>query len=383
MIIGVDGNEANVKTKVGVSIYTLKLLNYFKKHSKKDLQFKVFLRQPPLNDLPSSNSYFKYEVILGKFLWSQIFLPLGLYLKKNIDVFFSPAHYIPRFCPIPTVVTIHDLSFLFYPDDFLKIDLIKLRHWTNYSVNKAKKIIAVSKTTKKDIIKCYQIPDEKIEVIYNGYEKNIKNQMLARNVSHEYKAGELNFKNLYKKLKIEKIKYLLYVGTLQPRKNLLTLINAFQLFKKSNKEFKLVIVGKKGWLYKDIFQKVKDLGLKEEIIFTGYLDDQQLIFLYQNAFCFVMPSFYEGFGIPILEAMSFGSPVISSFSSSLPEVGGDACLYFDPKNVNDLVKKINLLKENENLRKELIKKGKDRVKLFSWEKCANQTLEVIKTLAKN
>ncbi|MFN4212747.1 MAG: glycosyltransferase family 4 protein [Microgenomates group bacterium] len=373
MVIGIDGNEANVKMKVGVSVYTLNLLKHFCQQANKNLQFKIFLKEPPRSDLPAENKYFHYEVIPGKFLWSQIFLPIRLNLKKDVDIFFSPAHYLPRFCPLPAVVTIHDLSFLFYPDDFLKTDLIKLRQWTQYSVKNAKKIIAVSKTTKKDIVKNYQIPERKIEVIYNGYEKNLNCQTSIRKLAE---------KNIYQKLKIEKNKYILYVGTLQPRKNLTTLIEAFKLIIKLYNEFKLVIVGKKGWLYKDIFQKVKSLGLANEVVFTDYLEDQQLISLYQNAFCFILPSFYEGFGIPILEAMSFGCPVIASFTASLPEIGGDACLYFDPNNVDDLVEKLKLLKEDRNLRGELIKKGKERVKLFSWEKCGRETLEVIKSLAK-
>src|SRR3989344_6648626 len=155
MIIGIDGNEANVVKRVGVSVYALSLLKYFNKKASPHLQFRVYLRDVPLDDLPKKNKNFTYDIVPGKFLWSQIFLPLRLFQKKDIDVFFSPAHYLPRFAPMPTVVTIHDLAFLYHPADFLKRDLIKLRDWTKYSVNQAKKIIAVSKTTKKDVIKAY------------------------------------------------------------------------------------------------------------------------------------------------------------------------------------------------------------------------------------
>ncbi|MGB9882906.1 MAG: glycosyltransferase family 4 protein [Microgenomates group bacterium] len=361
MIIGVDGNEANVKERVGVSNYTLNILRYFKKKADKQTQFIVFLKNNPLADLPKENKFFKYEVITGNFLWSQIFLPIRLYLKKDIDVFFSPAHYLPRFCPYPSVVTIHDLSFLYYPQDFLKKDLFQLKNWTKYSVKKAKKIIAVSNTTKKDIVKSYQIAPEKIEVVYNGYEKNIK-----------HKEPDFKIDNYSDP-------YILYVGTLQPRKNIITLIKAFDQFKKIYPKFKLIIAGKKGWLYKKIFQMVSDLGLEKEVYFTDYVTDNQLLFLYQNAFCLVFPSFYEGFGIPLLEAMSFGCPVISSFASSLPEIGADACLYFDPNNHYDLLEKLKTLKENSSLRKELINKGKKRVKEFSWKNCGEKTLEIIKS----
>jgi len=357
MIIGVDGNEANVPEKVGVSVYTHKLLEYFQKTATLNQQFIVFLKNKPDTNLPSENEFYKYALIRGNFLWSQTFLPLELYKRKalgqNIQVFFSPAHYIPRFCPIPTIVTIHDLSYFYYPDEFLKKDLYQLKNWTKYSVDKAKRIIAVSNTTKKDLIKFYNVKEEKIEVIYNGgpslagFKKN-KNQ-----------------------------KYILYVGTLQPRKNIDTLIAAFSKFKKNYPEFKLIIVGKKGWLYEHIFKKVAELNLKKEVAFKGYVSDNQLTSLYQNAFCFVMPSLYEGFGIPVLEAMSFGCPVISSFTSSLPEVGGDASLYFDPKDPLELAEKLTELAQNRKLRSELIKKGMERIKLFSWKKCAEETLKVI------
>ena len=146
-------------------------------------------------------------------------------------------------------------------------------------------------------------------------------------------------------------------------------------------DFKLVIVGKQGWLYDHIFEKVKIMNLQDKIIFTGHVSDEELISYYQNAFCLALPSLYEGFGIPVLEAMSYNCPVIASFSSSLPEIGGEACLYFDPKNSIDLLEKFKTLQDNKELRKELISKGKQRIKEFSWKKCGEQTLEVIKNYA--
>lgn len=365
MLIGVDGNEANVEKKVGVSVYTYSLLKYFKKKSSSELKFKIYLKNRP-KDLPVESAYYKYEIVPGNFLWSQIFLPWKLYQEKiKPNVFFSPAHYIPRFCPVPAVVTIHDLSYIFYPEDFLKKDLYQLKSWTKYSLKKAEKVIAVSKTTKKDIIKQYYLPDEKIDVIYNGYEKKpVQKSDIFR-------------------LKIEDKPYILYVGTIQPRKNIDILITAFSKFKQLYPEFQLIIAGKKGWMFEGIFEKVADLGLENEVFFTDFITDNQLVFLYKNAFCLVLPSFYEGFGIPLLEAMNFSCPVISSFASSLPEIGGDAALYFDPKNSYDLVEKLKILKEDKKLVKELVEKGKKRVKDFSWEKCADQTLEVIKSVAIN
>jgi glycosyltransferase involved in cell wall biosynthesis len=365
MFIGVDGNEANVKKKVGVSVYTFNLLQYFKKKSSIDTQFIIYLKNPPDSDLPTPSKFFHYEIVPGKFLWSQIFLPLYLYQHKNIDVFFSPAHYTPRFCPVPTVVTIHDLAFIHYPHEFLKKDLFQLTNWTESSVNHSKKIIAVSKTTKKDIMKTYNTKENKIEVIYNGYEKPVK-------IPPPDWKTELKIKQ----------PTILFVGTLQPRKNLSTLIKAFEKFKQIAPDYKMIFAGKKGWMYEEIYDEVSELGLDNDIFFSDYVSDLQLMFLYKNSFCLVLPSYYEGFGIPILEAMGFGCPVISSFASSLPEIGGDACLYFDPNNVYDLFEKLKLLKDDETIKKELVNKGIKRVKDFSWEKCGSETLAIIKSTIK-
>ena len=172
MIIGIDGNEANVLHKVGVSVYTINLLKYFHAQASEELQFVIYLRKPPQADLPQATDYFSYQIVWGPILWSQVFLPLHLWINKlmgkKLQVFFSPAHYIPRFCPFPTVVTVHDLSYLYFPHEFLKKDLYQLKNWTEYALKKSAQIIAVSKTTKKDIVHEYSIPERKIEVVYNG-----------------------------------------------------------------------------------------------------------------------------------------------------------------------------------------------------------------------
>lgn len=367
MIIGVDGNEANVREKVGVSMYTLKLLEYFQRVSNENNRFIIFLREIPRDELPFQTAYFKYRVVKGSFLWSQISLPLYLFFlhftKNKIHVFFSPAHYAPRFSLCPTVVTIHDLSYFYFPQEFLKKDLYKLKKWTDYSVKNAKKIISVSKTTKKDLIKHYPRIEDKIHVIYNGMEREIS----------EENTPSTNFRSLLSQ------KYILYVGTLQPRKNIVTLIRAFRLFHSTHPEFKLVIAGKRGWLFDMIFKEAQDLYVNEHIIFPGYVSDDELVLLYTKAFCFVLPSLYEGFGIPVLESMSYKCPVIASFNSSLPEVGGEACLYIDPHKPEDIVEKLEMLLNNKLLRKELITKGTQRVAFFSWTKCGKETLELLQS----
>ena len=363
MVIGIDGNEANVEHQVGVSVYTSRLLYHFSQLANENEQFVVYLRKKPIASLPKENDYFKYVVVNGSFLWSQIFLPLELYLHNQIDIFFAPAHYAPRYCPVPIVVTIHDLSYFYFPNEFLKKDLYQLKNWTAYSVKKAKRLIAVSKTTKKDIVKWYGIPDSQIDIVYNGFEKKI---------DRDEPVTVLDKYNLHEN------QYILYVGTIQPRKNLKTLIKAFGIFTKTNPGYKLVLTGKKGWLYDETLEAAQEQLKTKEIVITGYETDENVIELYKHAFCYCLPSLYEGFGIPVLEAMSNSCPVITSHSSSLPEIGGDACLYFNPQDEKDLVEKFEQLQQNEQLRKDLIKKGKERATLFSWKKCAVETLDVIR-----
>ncbi|MCX6732672.1 MAG: glycosyltransferase family 1 protein [Candidatus Roizmanbacteria bacterium] len=363
-IIGIDGNEANVIHKVGVSVYTHNLLKYFHSQATEDLQFIVYLRNNPSEELPKETEHFKYKVVWGPTLWSQLFLPLHLWIYKflgnYLDVFFSPAHYIPRFCPFKTIVTIHDLSYLYFPTEFLKKDLFQLKNWTEYALKNSQQIIAVSKTTKKDIIHEYSIPDEKISVIYNGYTNPIHDSD-----SHKQKLS---------------YPYFLYIGTVQPRKNLNVLITAFAEFYKTHKEFKLIIAGKKGWLYESIFKLVEELGMKQTILFPGFVSEEEKDRLYKKAAAFILPSLYEGFGIPLLEAMAHECPVISSFSSSLPEIGGEACLYFDPKNSDDLVEKMNSIITNKELVKKLSLLGKKRIEIFSWEETGKNTLHILQSI---
>lgn len=366
MMIGIDGNEANVEKKVGVSVYTANLLYEFYRKASSDLQFKIYLRKPPLFDLPPASDWFRYEVVPGAIAWSQLFLPLSLYTKGGLRTFFSPAHYTPRFCPVPLVVTIHDLAYEYFPQEFLAKDLYKLKNWTVHAVNQAKKIIAVSINTKKDLIKFYKLPEDKIEVVYNGYEK----KLTANNF-------KLKAKNNMDKYRLNNQEYILYVGTLQPRKNVKFLIDSFPQIKKLYPQIKLVICGKKGWLYNEILDLIDQIEFKNDIVLTGFVSDEELATLYSHAFCLAMPSLYEGFGIPILEAFNFSCPVVSSFASSLPEIGADSCLYFDPHDKNNFVDKIVELHQNKTLKAQLTAKGKKRLTEFSWRKCAEESLAVI------
>jgi glycosyltransferase involved in cell wall biosynthesis len=367
MRIGVDGNEANVEQHVGVSVYTLKLLEYFQRYATVDTTFTVYLKAPPLSALPSETDHFKYEVVKAPGLWRQIFFPIYLATHIKPDVFFAPAHYAPAGYTNPLVVTLHDLSYFYYPNEFLAKDLFKLKNWTEEAVRDSKKIIAVSKTTKKDILKFYKVADEKVTVVYNGFEK--------------LPPEKLDNEVVLKKFGLTRGQYLLYVGTIQPRKNISVLLRALPLVSGFAPEMKLVITGKKGWMYQSILDEAKENNMADKIIFTDFVSDDELSVLYQEAFSFVQPSLYEGFGIPLLEAMANDCPVIASIHASLPEIGGDACLYFDPDEAEDFTERVKELYGNTAKRSELIEKGKKRITYFSWESCGKETLEVLKSAA--
>ena len=366
MNIGIDGNEANVGKRVGIGEYAFELLSQFEQLSISNLQFTIYLKVPPLSHMPKEREGWRYKVIGPSKLWTRFALPLRLFLSNSKpDVFFTPTHYAPLFSPCPTAISIMDLSYLHFPELFAKKDLYQLTNWTKQSVKKAKKIFAISKFSKNDIINSYRVRDRDVVVTYPGIKANNSN------------IKTQNMDILKKKYKLDR-PYILFVGTLQPRKNIVKLIEAFS--KLDKKDIDLVVVGKKGWLYEDILAAPGKFGVLERVKFLDFVRDEELPLFYRHALCFVMPSLYEGFGLPVLEAMREGCPVLASDVSSLPEAGGDAALYFNPGDVSDIAAKIERVIGDEDLRKEMVEKGYKQIKKFSWEKAAGETLKVLQKL---
>ncbi|MDO8269287.1 MAG: glycosyltransferase family 1 protein [Candidatus Levybacteria bacterium] len=365
MIIGIDANEANVERRVGISEYAYQiLLNLyeFRKHKKNNYTFVIYLKSNPLGELPEETEWWKYKVVKPAKLWTQIGLPFHLVTTlKRPDVFLTLTHYAPRIAPVPTIVSVMDLSFLHFPETFRKNDLFQLTRWTEYSVKKASRIITISKSTKDDIIKYYKIPDDKISVVHLG----------LKMLSMEQTPSDLKDFGITKK-------FILFVGTLQPRKNISRLIEAFSILpRKIQEEYQLVIVGKKGWLYEDILNAPKKYGVEKDTLFLDYVKDHDLPQFYRKAEVFVLPSLYEGFGLPVLEAMRYGCPVITSNISSLPEAGGDAALYVDPENTQEIADKISEVLKDNTLRQSMIDKGNIHYKKFTWEKAASEVLAAV------
>lgn len=376
MIIGIDGNEANVEKRVGISEYVFELLRQFGKYKSENLKFKIYLKNNPLVHMPSANKNWEYKIFGPKKMWTQFGLPLKLFLEKEKpDIFFTPTHYAPRFSPISTVISIMDLAYLKYPEMFTKKDLYQLKNWTSYSVKNAKLVFTISQSSKNDIIRFYNIDSQKIKVIYPG----IKSES-------EIMKNKLSFKEVSEKYNISK-NFILFVGTLQPRKNITKLIEALSLLLNkdggihlNNKNLQLIIVGKKGWQYEEILSAPEKFGVTENVKFLDFVSNDELDILYKNALVFCLPSLYEGFGLPVLEAMQKGCPVITSNVSSLPEAGGSAALYFDPNNTNDIANKLEVVILNKKLRNEMIRQGYEHIKKFSWDKSAKETLKALEDL---
>ena len=376
MTIGINGYEAVVprfgydsKTglprRVGSGEYCFQLLLNLNKIDKKN-KYIIYLPQGRTPDLPEESANWSYKIIKPRKFWTLFGLSVEFLLKRsNPDVFLSPTHYLPIFAPRRCAISILDVSYINFPELFKPSDLNQLTKWTKYSIKKASRIFTISKASKDDIIKEYKIPGYRVAVTYPGIKEALSS-----------KCSKLNMDEIKKKYGIKK-EYILFVGTLQPRKNIIRLIEAFS---KLNQNMELVIVGKRGWLYEEILAAPQKYEVEEKVKFLDSVTDEDLPYFYQNAICFVLPSLYEGFGLPVLEAMKYGCPTVISNVSSLPEAGGEAALYVDPENADDIKKKLELIINDEELRKELTRKGHEQVKKFSWEKTARETLRGLESI---
>lgn len=366
MIIGIDASRAFVSDPAGPEYYSLNLIKNIAKINKEN-QYILYLRpgQKVNFELPQN---FKAKVINMRYLWTQVGLAIETIFYPP-DVLFIPAHTVPLLTRIfrpslPIVVTIHGLEGKFLPQSGNFLAHI-YRNWSiSWAVRFATKLIAVSQDTKNDIVKTYKKLSKDIQVIHEGV--NIQYFKKHQNIS--------------KAIKIDN--YILFVGTIQPRKNLVRLISALSQIK--NKKIKLVIAGKLGWLYKEILTAPKKLKVEDRVHFIGRVEDENLPGLYKGAKLFVMPSITEGFGLPILEAQAAGVPILSSGKGALPEIAGKGAFFVNPFSVNDIKEGMEKILADKNLRDDLVRKGLENVSKFSWERTACNTVNLLtKTVARN
>ena len=365
MKIGIDCRFFSSKF-TGIGRYTHELVeNFIKLNSqlKNPHELILFFNEPEYKDFHCPDHTHKILVNAKHYSIDEQFSFLKKLNAAHLDLVHFPHFNVPVLYSKPYIVTIHDLTLSMFPGQ----KMTKWYHRVGYNltiknaVKKAKKIIAVSENTKKDLIKMLGVSEQKITVIYNGVTPEFK-------VIPEYKKEKIT-------------PFLLYAGVWRSHKNLPRLIEAFHLLKSKNselKDLKLIITGKPDPHYPEVKRTVRFLGLENDVKFPGLVSEQELIKLYNQAKIFVFPSLYEGFGLPPLEAMSCGTPVAAADSSSIPEIcGANNAVFFDPHDVNSIAETILSLYKNNDLQQKLIKNGLAHAAKFSWETAAKQTWKLI------
>jgi len=318
---------------------------------------------------PNFNFVSSYSHRPLRILWEQTGLPRDLSHRK-IDVFHGPAFVSPWVKVCPQVTTIFDMTWFLFPEKHTFVKRHYFKTMIPRSVRQSDVIIAISESVKKDIVRILDVPPEKVEVTYLGKEESFKPVRSAERLGRVRAKYGLTGKAV------------LFVGVVEPRKNLVRLIQAFTRLKALHGDYRLVIAGGFGWDYKEVLKAARESGIRERVLFTGFIPDEDLPELYNAAEVFVYPSLYEGFGLPVLEAMACGIPVITSNVSSMPEVAGDAGILVDPRSTADLAQALDRVLADSTLRKQMREKGLERSRLFSWEKTARQTLEIYRQVGR-
>jgi glycosyltransferase involved in cell wall biosynthesis len=305
-------------------------------------------------------------------LWKYWFdVKVSLLLKKiKADVFFSTDGQCSLTTSTPQCLVVHDLGYLHQPGSYKKTHLLYLKRFTPAFIKKAKTLITVSNFSRKDIVAQYKTDESKVCVVYNGVKDvfvptSFDEQMI---VKEKYTAGA---------------EFFIYAGAIHPRKNLVNLLKAFSIFKRRLKSsMKLVLAGRLAWKNDEFLTLLNTYKYKDDVLLTGYLEEKDLAGLMGAAYALVYPSLSEGFGVPVIEAMKCGVPVLTSKDSSMEEIGEDAALYFDPRNIEDIADKLMRIYKDETERKGLIKKGWAVAQKYTWQKTANAVWEsLMKTVA--
>jgi glycosyltransferase involved in cell wall biosynthesis len=423
MIIGIDASRANREHKSGTEWYSYHLIRHLARiddrneyilysdapltgglvdlgdendDDKRNGQGPVFKNGYQVINSPHGNFKAKYLKWPYEFFWTQGRLSIEMIFRRP-DILFVPAHTLPIIHPKYSIVTIHDIGFerdkhlyrfdsmgpqksrsrklinflvrIFTYGKYGANSLDYLTWSTTYALRHAKVIITVSEFTKNEIINYYGDCGKKIRVVYNGF-----NSKLYQRIDDREAVAQAR-----KKFGIPE-KYYLYVGRLERKKNIPQLIDAYAILREKNKDIrhKLVLVGDAGYGYDEVKYAIKEYSLDEDVVMPGWVPEKYLPYLYSGAAAFIFPSLYEGFGIPLLQAMASGVPCIASRSSSLPEIAGQAALFFNPKNIISIAEAMEKIVKDEELRKNLTELGISRSKEFSWEKCAHDTFDVLK-----
>ncbi|MDH3674895.1 MAG: glycosyltransferase family 4 protein [Anaerolineae bacterium] len=353
----------------GISWYIVNLLRNLVQVSPEFLDYYAFLGDRPFKDdaaLPRLHtSRLPTQRPAIRIFWEQCIQPLAL-RRTGVDLLHALAFVAPRLAPCPFVVTVYDLSFLRYSEAFRPVNRWYLKHFTTDSVRKARAVITISESTRRDVIDLLGAAPEKVHTIYCGVDASFR-QFPAEQIAAFRAAQGLPDQ------------FVLYLGTLEPRKNVTGLIRAYARWRERDvKAPPLIVAGAKGWYYDEIFQLVESLGLANAVRFPGYIPQESLPLWYNSASLFVYPSHFEGFGLPVLEAMACGTPVITSTASSLPEVTGTngAARLVEPDDTAALAQALAEVMGQPDLRDTMSRQGRVRAATFSWQKTARETVAV-------
>jgi len=370
MRVGLDARTLAAAVRSGVEHYVANLVRAFSQLDDSPETMAYVDHPIPDPDLAraASSGSVRTKLVQARFGWLRLALPWRLW-RDRTDLVHLPSTIIPPFLPCPAVVTVHDLAWAHYPEAYRQDDLRMQRVAVRGAAQRAARIIAVSETTALDLHARFAIPKERISVI-----------PLA--VSPRFSAeGPRLSGRAFPGAERLAAGYLLYVGRLDPRKNLLRLLEAYRRLCAGMPTPPLVLAGPTTAHASELAAAAQRLAIEGQVIFAGYVPEDELPALYRSAGLFLYPSLYEGFGLPVLEAMACGIPAIASDRSSLPEVAGDAALLVDPENVERLTEAMSLLLTDEALRTGLIARGLARSRLFTWERTARETIEVYRQVA--
>ena len=357
MLIGIDTSRVTKPKLTGTEYYSVEIIKAMLALDKND-RFLLYAQRDPKPRLGEIDENVKIKVMPFPKFWSQVRLSWEMLIKKP-DILFVPSHTVPLIHPKNTVVTLHDLGFKHYPELYSPKELV-YHNWTmQFSAEKAKAIITPSEYTKKDLIETYGIDPAKITVVYHG----------------------INREEFEPKGKVVKEPYIFFIGRLEEKKNIVNMIKAFGLLRKEKRiTHKLLLAGSPGFGYEKIQEEIGKLpaDIKKDVVQLGYVDQKKYIEYLQKADVFLFATNFEGFGMPLLEAMAAQTPIVTSNISSMPEIAGRAAICVDPKKPLEIASAMSRIINSQKIKDDLIYRGRMRVRLFSWEKAAEETLGVIR-----
>lgn len=368
MLIGIDASRAVTGKRTGTEAYAFHLIRSLMTLTEgQNYQLRLYFNQPPAEGLFPNLPHVEQCVIPFERLWTHLRLAKEL-RRRTPDVFFTPAHVIPFVFRGRSVATVHDLGYHYFPEAYTRRQLAYLKLSTRSNCRLSRKIISDSEATKADLIKFYDVDPRKIDVIYPGIDPQLKPVTDANELEAAQKRYNVT------------APYLLFISTLQPRKNLVRLIQAYAA---ADLPHELVLAGSQGWRSGPIFDEINrlDLSIRQRVRLTGFVEDADKAALISGATVLLYPSLYEGFGFPLLEGQTCGTPVIAANTSSLPEIAGGAALLVDPEDSTAIADSMRLIVEDSEMRHDLRNKGYENVKRFTWEKAAAQVLKTLEQAA--